>query len=71
MKPIFEKLQFLEISPNGAASAASAKKQPTADLIERVIRRAEELRTKWAASSEAAPRRQRESREAPQPDPAV
>jgi very-short-patch-repair endonuclease len=71
MKPVFEKLQLLEISPNGAASAAAAKKQPSADLIERVIRRAEELRTKWSASSESAPRRQRESREVSQPDSAV
>jgi len=71
MKPVFEKLQLLEISPNGVASAAPAKKQPSGDLIERVIRRAEELRTKWSASSEAAPRRQREPRDVPQPGPAV
>jgi very-short-patch-repair endonuclease len=71
MKPVFEKLQLLEISPNGAASDALAKKQPSADLIERVIRRAEELRTKWSASAESSSRRQRESREAPQLDPAV
>jgi very-short-patch-repair endonuclease len=71
MKPVFEKLQLLEISPNGVASAAPAKKQPSGDLIERVIRRAEELRTKWSASSEAAPRRQREPRDVLQPDPAV
>ena len=71
MKPLFEKLQLLEISPNGGASAAPAKKQPSGDLIERVIRRAEELRTKWLASSETASRRQREPRDVPQPDPAA
>ena len=71
MKPVFEKLQLLEISPNGAASDAPAKKQPSADLIERIIRRAEELRTKWSAPAEAASRRHREPREMPQPDPAV
>ncbi len=71
MKPVFEKLQLLEISPNGGASDAPAKKQPSADLIERVIHRAEELRTKWGASSEASSRRQREPREVPQPGLAV
>src|SRR6266550_4328597 len=71
MKPIFEKLQLLEISPNGAASDATAKKLPSGDLIERVIRRAEELRNKWSGPAEAAMRRHREPREAPPPDPAV
>jgi very-short-patch-repair endonuclease len=70
MKPVFEKLQLLEISPNGA-SAAPAKKQPAPDLIERVIRRAEELRAKWSASTDTPSRRQRELREIPQSDPAV
>jgi hypothetical protein len=69
MKSVFEKLQLLEISPNGGAS--DAKKQPSADLIERVIRRAEELRAKWSASAESPSRRERESREVPQLDPAV
>jgi len=71
MKPVFEKLQLLEISPNGATSDIPAKKLPSSDLIERVIRRAEELRTKWSASAGASSRRQREPREAPQLDPAV
>ena len=71
MKPVFEKLQLLEISPNGAPSEAPAKKQPPGDLIERIIRRAEELRAKWSASADAASRRHREPREVPQPDPAV
>jgi len=71
MKPIFEKLQLLEISPNGAASDATAKKLPSGDLIERVVRRAEELRNKWSGPAEAAMRRHREPREAPPPDPAV
>src|SRR5258708_40264157 len=70
MKPVFEKLQMLEISPNGGASAP-AKKQPSVDLIQRVIRRAEELRAKWSASAESTPRRQWEAREVPQLDPAV
>ena len=71
MKPVFEKLLLLEISPNGAASDAPAKKQPYGDLIERVIRRAEELRTKWSVPAQGTARREREPREVPQPDPAV
>jgi len=71
MKPVFEKLLLLEISPNGAASDAAAKKQPYGDLIERVIRRAEELRTKWSVPAQGTARREREPREVPQPDPAV
>ena len=71
MKPVFEKLLLLEISPNGAASEAPAKKQPYSDLIERVIRRAEELRTKWSVPAQGTARREREPREVPQPDPAV
>jgi very-short-patch-repair endonuclease len=71
MKPVFEKLQLLEISPNGAASDAPVKKQPSGDLIERIIRRAEELRTKWLASAEPASRRQGDPRDMPQFDPAV
>jgi len=70
LKPIFEKLELLEIFPNGAASNAPAKHLPSGDLIERVIRRAEELRTKWSVSAETASRRQREPHEASQLDPA-
>jgi very-short-patch-repair endonuclease len=70
LKPIFEKLEMLEIFPNGAASNAPAKHLPSGDLIERVIHRAEELRTKWSVSAETASRRQREPHEAPQLDPA-
>jgi very-short-patch-repair endonuclease len=68
MKPVFEKLQLLEISPNGAASDAPAKKQPSADLIERVIRRAEELRGAWSAPQEPAAARRREPHQAFQKD---
>jgi len=50
MKPVFEKLELLEISPNGkgASPKTSPKSQASADLIDRVIRRAEELRRVWA-----------------------
>jgi very-short-patch-repair endonuclease len=71
MKPVFEKLQLLEISPDGAAPDVAPAKRASADLIDRVIRRAEELRTSWSASTEAASRRQAETRPVSQPDPVV
>jgi len=58
MKPVFEKLQFLEISPDGTKQKASREAQTPSDLIERVIRRAEELRRIWAGPESASPRRQ-------------
>ena len=70
MKPVFQKLEALEIYPERPAPA-STKKQPALDLIDRVIRRAEELRTKWTASTETSSRRHRESREVIQLDPAL
>jgi len=69
MKPVFEKLQLLEISPDGAAPDAAPAKRASADLIDRIIHRAEELRTNWSASTEAASRRQAETRSVTQPDP--
>src|SRR5713226_573819 len=71
MKAVFEKLQLLEISPDGAAPDVAPAKRASADLIDRVIRRAEELRTSWSASTEAASRRQAETRPVSQPDPVV
>src|SRR5882724_8913395 len=71
MKSVFEKLQLLEISPDGAAPDVAPAKRASADLIDRVIRRAEELRTSWSASTEAASRRQAETRPVSQPDPVV
>src|SRR6267142_857486 len=69
MKPVFEKLQLLEISPDGAAPDVTPAKRASAALIDRIIRRAEELRTNWSASTEAASRRQAETRPVSQPDP--
>jgi very-short-patch-repair endonuclease len=71
MKPVFEKLQLLEISPDGAAPDAAPAKRASADLIDRVIRRAEELRTNWSAPTEAASHRRGESRPVSEPDPVV
>jgi very-short-patch-repair endonuclease len=67
MKPVIEKLQLLEISPDGAAPDVAPAKRASADLIDRVIHRAEELRTNWTASTEAASR-QAETRPVSQPD---
>jgi very-short-patch-repair endonuclease len=69
MKPVFEKLQLLEISPDGAAPDVAPAKRASADLIDRIIRRAEELRTNWSASTETASRRHVETRPVSQPDP--
>src|SRR5260370_16394265 len=68
MKPVFEKLQLLEISPNGGTSNTPPKKQPSPDLIERVIPPPEELRAKWSASTESSSPRQKQSPQVPHPD---
>jgi very-short-patch-repair endonuclease len=47
--PVFAKLQMLEIPPIGEASEGRAMPSAPSDLVNRVIRRAEELRVSWAA----------------------
>lgn len=64
MKPIYDKLQILEISATGPESAPSSL--VSADLINRVIRRAEELRRIWAGPEQASSRRQGSSQTAGQ-----
>jgi very-short-patch-repair endonuclease/DNA polymerase III delta prime subunit len=66
MKPVYEKLQHLEISPNGTSSSTAKKSQPSADLIERVISRAEELRRAWTNTEPSSSRRQASSQAAGQ-----
>ena len=66
MKPVYDKLQHLEISPNSASPSTSKKAQPLADLIDRVITRAEELRRAWAGPEQNSPRRQASSQAAGQ-----
>jgi very-short-patch-repair endonuclease len=54
MKPVFEKLESLEISPT------KAKQEPpsaSSNLIDRVVRRAEELRNSWASREPGESRR--------------
>jgi len=76
MKPLVEKLQMMEISPmNGktagrknAPAQASPPGPPSQALIDRVVKRAEELLASWSAASEPAPARRREPRQALQKD---
>jgi len=49
MKQVFEKLQLLEISAAAQKKDTAKVAPPSTDLIERVIRRAEELRRAWAS----------------------
>ena len=47
MKPVFEKLESLEIYPTRANAVAARKFVVSNNLVDRVIRRAEELRSAW------------------------
>jgi very-short-patch-repair endonuclease len=47
LAPVFRRLEELDIAPRSAD--ASAETTPESDVIERVIRRAEELRRGWSA----------------------
>jgi very-short-patch-repair endonuclease len=56
MKPVFEKLQALEIPPAGKSMDASPAGLASEDVVDRVIRRAEELRRSWSKTNGAASR---------------
>src|SRR5712671_1706208 len=47
MKPILEKLELLQIFPKSAKPAGPGKPLGSTDLIDRLVRRAEELRSSW------------------------
>jgi very-short-patch-repair endonuclease len=51
MKPVFEKLQMLEIPPVGKSTDADHVGTLSEDVIGRVIRHAEELRTNWSKAN--------------------
>jgi very-short-patch-repair endonuclease len=51
MKPVFEKLQTLEIPPAGDSTDLELARQTSHDAIDRVIRRAEELRRNWSKTN--------------------
>src|SRR6267142_2383390 len=57
MKPVFEKLEILEIPAQGSSADAEPLALAAHDVVERVISRAEELRRNWAKSA-GAPARQ-------------
>jgi very-short-patch-repair endonuclease len=61
MKPVFEKLQMLEIPPVGNSTAASPTRLSSEDVVGRVIRRAEELRRNWSKTNDAGTRSSRAS----------
>jgi very-short-patch-repair endonuclease len=58
MKPVFEKLQFLEISPTKANQDPASKPTGSNNLIDSVVHRAEELRNTWASREPGESRRQ-------------
>jgi very-short-patch-repair endonuclease len=51
MKPVFEKLQMLEIPPSSDSTDAESARQTSHDAIDRIIRRAEELRRNWSKAN--------------------
>ncbi len=56
MKPVFEKLETLEISPAGDSIEAESASQTSHDAIDRVVRRAEELQRNWSKTNGAGAR---------------
>jgi len=56
MKPVFEKLEMLEIPPTADSAEAEGARLTAHDVIDRVIRRAEELRRNWSKANGAGAR---------------
>jgi very-short-patch-repair endonuclease len=56
MKPVFEKLQMLEIPPADDTSGVGLADLTSHEVIDRVIRRAEELRKSWLKTNGASTR---------------
>jgi very-short-patch-repair endonuclease len=56
MKPMLEKLQMLEIPPTGNSTDAELVGPASHEVIDRVIRRAEELRKSWSKTNGAGAR---------------
>jgi very-short-patch-repair endonuclease len=53
MKPVFEKLQMLEIPPAGNATDVEPAQPTSLEAIDRVVRRSEELRRNWSKTNGA------------------
>jgi hypothetical protein len=56
MKPVFEKLQMLEIPPVTNSAEAEPTVIVSRDVVDRLIRRAEELRKNWSKANGAGAR---------------
>jgi very-short-patch-repair endonuclease len=56
MKPVFEKLQALEIPPTANSAGAESKGLLSNEVLDRVIRRAEDLRKNWSKTNGAGAR---------------
>ncbi|HEV7968091.1 MAG TPA: AAA domain-containing protein [Candidatus Acidoferrales bacterium] len=56
MKPVFEKMERLEIRPAAASTETQSAKEASTDVIQRVIRRAEVLRKNWSKGGRASDR---------------
>lgn len=56
MKPVLEKLQMMEIPPAGNSAGAEPAGIVSHDVIDRIIRRAEELRRNWSKTNGAGVR---------------
>ncbi len=56
MKPVFEKLQLLEIFPDDEGRGVKKDAKSSVDVTDRIIRRAEELRKSWAKGNGEAAR---------------
>jgi hypothetical protein len=56
MKPVFEKLQMLEIPPGRDPTGVGPTDLTSHEVMDRVIRRAEELRKSWSKTNGASTR---------------
>jgi hypothetical protein len=56
MKPVFEKLQLLEIPPDQGSTTTQYEQRISPDVTERLLRRAEGLRKNWSKGNGAASR---------------
>ncbi|HKV25851.1 MAG TPA: AAA domain-containing protein [Candidatus Acidoferrum sp.] len=56
MKPVFEKLENLEILPEGEANSSAEEDLGARQVVERVIRRAEDLRKIWSKANSGTSR---------------
>src|SRR6266704_3806209 len=58
MKPILEKLELLQIFPKSTKPVGPGKQLGSTDLVDRLIRRAEELRSSWTGRESTESRSQ-------------